>query len=248
MWAEVILKPTLRQRFSLNATMKYLLKYLLLYFVSITKICGQTLTDTVPLNIYEKPLIDSITTADTYHLLLMEADTVITFHIPARMNPNFEDTIPGNSNSLVFDATYLFYFKKDKWTALRYVTLHNNSVLRSNPIMINDNAQFMTLRHKASNTEKVILPFIAEVEKNNPKGYNIIERSHFITYRIEIYANNYFDRHFFDDLWLEKEINYLPKKYLENINYSYNRSLNIFYIYQTLSDYVSKHKKQFKFN
>ena len=196
--------------------------------------------------------IESAVKLKTDSLLNSGIDTVIGFYAnTSPMVPNLNDTIPGYVAGIVFDNYYVHYFQNETWTIIRFATFSNRSsekitVIQAKPIIFKPDSSLIILRKLPKIENEGFLPFVMVIENNGIKGYEQGGESHSEHYTITVRSKHVSIQKSFEEYILHEKYRYWDKSPI-NVNYSYNRSLNLYYAYNKFKSLANELDKRFVF-
>ena len=197
--------------------------------------------------------IESVAKLKTDSLLNSGIDTVIGFYaLTYPMVPNFNDTIPGYVAGIVLDDYYILYSQNETWTIIRFATFSGhssdkNTIIQSKPIILKNDSSLIILRKKLPEIENEgFLPFVMVIEKNGTKGYEQGGESHSEQYSITVTSKHTSIQKSFEEYILYEKYRYWDKSPI-NVNYSYNKSLSLYYVYTELKSLANELDKKFVF-
>ena len=180
-------------------------------------------------------------------------DTIIGFYVfPNTMIPDYNDTVKGYPKSLIFDNYYILYLKSKSWNMIRLTSLLPEtegalSVVNSKPLVLSSDSSLVILKEKVSKVhQEHFLPFIMAFEVNGIKAYDIGWESHSTHYKIMVKTKADSSTHAFEGYRLYDKYPYFDNSPV-NLNYPFNQSQNLYYVYTKLKNLAAELDKKFIF-
>ena len=201
------------------------------------------------------PVIDSLIKATTESLLQSGIDSIVSLNVhTGSLVPFFDDTLKDYGMVTTFSNTYILFEKNKNWFFIRFVSCAPDSsigelILQSKPLVNSSDASLNIFKKKLKKiNNEDFLPFMIEIEENGVKGYSPGGETDTEYYELTLTTKNTSITKRFWEFNLYERYRYVPDNLSpKNINFAFNKSLNLYAVFFKLKDLFQKNDRNFSF-